>query len=179
MPGCQRDPIRRRPFSRVMAFDAQGVTLRYPSHSWSGVRDTDGAVVIAIRATCIQVDDAGCSCLLWSPAVAAKESMERASHEERLEHCRLAVRYGAADGLLAYGDGAAFEADEVIALLVVRVGDLYWARWGSMKRAENPGRSIAPRMQPAEMGYANHRACGFPSGRSALPESINCTLSVE
>src|SRR5262245_53882294 len=108
MPGCQRNPIRRRPLSRVMAFDAQVVTLRYLSHSWSGARGSGGAVVIAIHATCIHVDDGGCSCLLWSPAIAAKEWMERASHEERLEHCRLAVRYGAAGGLLAYGEKAAF-----------------------------------------------------------------------
>jgi hypothetical protein len=155
-----------------MAFDAQGVTLRYPSHSWSGVRGTDGAVVIAIRATCIQVDDGGCSCLLWSPAIAAKEWMERASHEERLEHCRLAVRYGAADGLLAYGERAAFDADEVIALLVVKVGDRYWARWGSVARAGNPSRPIVPCMRPAEVGFVNPRACGVSSERSALSESI-------
>ena len=38
-----------RRISRIEAFAAQGVTLAYPSRSWSGVREDDGAVVIAMR----------------------------------------------------------------------------------------------------------------------------------
>jgi hypothetical protein len=137
-----------------MAFEAQGVTLKYPSHSWSGVRGSDGGVVVAIRATCVQVDDGGCSCLLWSPAIEAKEWMERASHQERLEHCRLAVRHGTAEGLLAYGETAAFDADDVVALLVAKIGTQYWARWGSVARAGNSTRFVLPGMRPAEARFA-------------------------
>jgi hypothetical protein len=137
-----------------MAFRAQGVTLKYPSHSWSGVRGGDGAVVVAIRATDVQVHDWGCSCLLWSPAIGPGEELERASHQERLEHCFLAVCHGTAEALVAYGQDAAFNAGEVIALSVVKIGNQYWARWGSVARAEDSTRYVLPGMSPAEASLA-------------------------
>jgi hypothetical protein len=154
MPACQIDSRWKRRLSRAAAFEAQGVALEHPSHSWSGVRGRDGAVVIAIRAACIQVDDGGCSCLLWSPAIGAEEWMERATHEERLGHCRLAVRLGTAEGLLAHGDDAVFYAGELIALVVVKVGTQYWGRWGSVARAEDSSRFVVAGMSPAEACFA-------------------------
>jgi hypothetical protein len=149
MSGCQHNPTGRGRLSRAMAFESQGVLLEHPSHSWSGVRGSDGAVVVAIHASWIQVGDDGCCCLLWSPANRAEAWMERVSHQERLEHCRLAVRRDAADGLLAYGEEAMFDADEVIALSVAKIGDQYWAKWGSVARAEEASRFIRPGTVPA------------------------------
>lgn len=152
MPVYPLDRSRTGRRSRLMAFRAQGITLRYPSHSWSGVRGDgeDGVVVVAIRATDVQVHDWGCSCLLWSPAAGPGEALDRASHQERLEHCLLAVCHGAAEALVAYGQDAGFNADEVIALSVVKIGDQYWARWGSVARAEDSTRYRLPGMGPAE-----------------------------
>lgn len=147
-----RTGTRRR--SRVMAFQAQGVTLRYPSHSWSGVREDDGVVVVAIRATDVQVHDWGCSCLLWCPAPRCGEEIERASHQERFEHCLLAVRLGTAEALVAYGQDAAFNAGEVIAMSVVKIGDQYWATWGSVARAEDSTRDPLPGMRSAAANLA-------------------------
>lgn len=136
--------IRPRRLSRAMAFEAQGVTLKYPAHSWSGVRCKDGGVVVAIRAADVEVDERGCRCLLWSPVTGAVEGMESASHRERFEHCSLAVRRGTAEAILAYGEDAAFDAHEVVALSVVRVGNQYWGKWGAVARAEGGQRFMRP-----------------------------------
>lgn len=149
MPVYQINLARSRRLSRIMAFGAQGVTLKYPLHSWSGLRGDDGVVVVAIRATDVRVDDYGSSCLLWSPAIDPNGGMERASHLERFEHCSLAVRHGTAEALLAYGKDAAFAADEVIALRVVRIGNQYWAKWGSVARAEDSHRFMLPGVRSA------------------------------
>ena len=153
MSGSQRKPTGQRRLSRTTAFAAQGVLLEYPSHSWSGVRGGDGVVVVAIRASSIRVDDDGCSCLLWSPAIRAEAWLERASHQERLEHCRLAMGQHAADGLLAYGEDATFDAGEVIGLSVAKIGEEYWAKWGSAVRAL-VGRVGAFRMNHYMVGVA-------------------------
>jgi hypothetical protein len=150
MPVYQINPARTRRLSRVLAFEAQGVALKYPLHSWSGLRPDDGVIVVGIRATDVQVDDCGCSCLLWSPATDPSEGMDRASHLERFEHCSLAVCHGAAEALLAYGEDEAFKAGEVIALRVVRIGNQYWAKWGSVARAEYSNRFTLPGICRAE-----------------------------
>jgi hypothetical protein len=155
MPVHRIKPRRILRLSRGMAFAAQGVTLRYPSHSWSGVRGRDGAVVVAIRAADVRVDDHGCSCLLWAPAPGADDGVEWASHRERLDHCSLAARHGTAEALLASGEEAAFDAHEVITLRVQRIGREYWARWGSVARAENSDRFfVLPGMRPLEACFA-------------------------
>jgi hypothetical protein len=104
-----------------MAFEAQRVTLNYPAHSWSGVRCKDGRVVIAIRAADVDVDE-----------------------RERFEHCSLAARRGTAEAILAYGEDAAFDAREVIALTVVRIGNQYWGKWGAVACAEGGYRFMRP-----------------------------------
>lgn len=144
------NPAWPRRLSRLMAFAAQGVTLKYPSHSWSGLRGDDGVVVIAVRANDVWVDDWGCSCLLWSPAIEPNDGMEWASHQERLEHCALAVRHGIAEALVAYGKDAVFDADEVITPRVIRIRSQYWAKWGSVARAEKSHRFVPSGTRPAE-----------------------------
>src|SRR5687768_10281117 len=57
--------------SRTDAFRAQGVVLTSAQSSWSGIREDDGAVVIAIRAADIHADLQGCHCLLWAPVIEA------------------------------------------------------------------------------------------------------------
>ena len=158
MPGNQISPIGKQCLSRLGAFAAQGVALEDPAHSWSGLRADDGVVVFAIRASCVQVDHLGCRCLLWSPAVEASKSMDRAGDRERLEHCRLAACTGTAEGLLAYGENAAFQVGEVIALLVARVRNQYWAKWGAVTRAERPDRLLVPGARFAEASFAGQRA---------------------
>jgi len=121
-----------RRISRVQAFADQGVTLAYPARSWSGVREDDGAVVIAIRQGEVQASFDGFRCLLWSPVVeGATEWIDRPIKDERLRHCRLATVFGGADGLLVAGAAAEVDRGSVIALRVEKLRGEYWAFWGS------------------------------------------------
>lgn len=124
-----------RKLSRVQAFDAQGVTLRYPARSWSGVRRSDGVVVLAMREGDVQVYAEGYRCLLWSPVVeGATEWVDRPSKLERLEHCRIAALHGGAEGLVVRGEAAQVDCNAVLALHVEKRGAVYWATWGSADR---------------------------------------------
>ena len=121
--------------SPAQVFAAHGVTLRFPARSLSGVRSDDGVVVFALRGDDVRADAGGCSCLLWAPSGPADDA---AASDERLEHCRLALRQGTAEGFVLH---SAPRADRcVFALRVVRAGSEYWARWGSVARAEQPPR---------------------------------------
>ncbi len=136
-------PAGSRRISREQAFAAQGVTLYYPARSWSGVREEDGAVVIAIREAEVQGAFDGFRCLLWSPVIeGATEWVDRPVKQERLRHCRLAALLGGADGLLVGGPAAEVERGKVLTMRVERLGAEYWALWGSAAVA--PG--IALRM---------------------------------
>jgi hypothetical protein len=150
----------RRPLlSRFRAFEMRGVTLKYPSHSWGGVRADDGTVILALWAGDIFTDGQGSSCLLWtSQGDGAHGWTDSASREERLEHCRLAVQHGGAEGLLVYGDSAAVDPEIVLALRVVRRGADYWAKWGSVTRTVG-SRAIGSRAPEASTAYLR-RACG-------------------
>src|ERR1041384_8606134 len=102
-------PSRSR-ISRIEAFEEQGVALAYPRRSWSGVRDSDGAVVIAMREGEIQASFDGFRCLLWSPVIdGATEWVDRPIKGERLGHCRLAAVLGGAEGLVVRGPAAEVE----------------------------------------------------------------------
>jgi hypothetical protein len=125
--------------SPAQAFAAHGVTLRFPARSLSGVRSEDGVVLFAVRADDVRTDADGSSTPLWTPARAA---LDRASSDERLEHCRLAMRQGGAEGFVL--NRAPRDERCAFALRVVRAGHEYWARWGSVARAEQPPR-YAPR----------------------------------
>lgn len=130
-----------RLLARTLAFQLHGVTLKYPSRSWGGVRHDDGAVVLAMRSADVLSDRQGSRCLLWSPHMTAGPTcVDRASREERLEQCRLACVRGGAEGLLAYGDAGEIHPHIVLPLRVMRMRGEYWARW----RAHAAPRHIAP-----------------------------------
>jgi hypothetical protein len=126
----------RRKVSRVQAFAEQGVSLRFPARSWSGVRAEDGAVVIALREGEVENALDGFRCLLWAPVIeGATERIDRPAKLERLQHCRLALLKGGAEGLLVGGPRGDVNADSVLTLRVeLRTGE-YWAFWGFVARA--------------------------------------------
>jgi len=122
--------------SIAQAFNWRGVNLKFPTLSRSGVRGEDGMVVFAMPRARVRVNDWGCSCPLWLPSDAgARREMERPSGLERLQHCRLAVRHGVAEGFLLDADNAPMTPSEALALQVVKAGEEYWATWGSVARA--------------------------------------------
>jgi len=120
-------------FSIGEAFRAQGVPLKYPVRSRSGIRSDDGAVVIAIEECDVHVSADGFRCRLWGPGV---DSSDWPTMKERLEHCRLAAQHGGADGLLIKA-GLAVEPDVLLTLYVERRGSEYWASWGSTARGQH------------------------------------------
>jgi len=121
--------------SRARIFQSHGVTLKFPARSRSGVRDHDGVVVFAMEMAQVRVDDWGCSCLLWAPASrCAPAAPDRAGDAERLRHCRLARRYGMAEGFLVYGDETTVRREGTLSLRVLKVGKEYWAKWGCVSR---------------------------------------------
>lgn len=138
----------RRLVSRARAFEARGVFLDDTRGSWSGVRKSDGTVVMTIWAKSVASGDGGCSYLLWAPnAGGARPWSDSAAGRERLEHCRLALRRGAAEGLLVYGEELqgrlpedrartvqGVDPETVLRLKVEARGEEYWAVWG--RRAE-------------------------------------------
>lgn len=113
----------RHLLSRTAAFLGQGATLADPLLSRSALRD-DGTVVLAMPQVCVREDDHGFSCRLWTPS----------GGEELLGHCRRAVLQGGADALLERPDGMV-KGNAVIAVRVQRIGNDYWALWGSSVRA--------------------------------------------
>ena len=134
----------RRLIARTRAFEARGVWLQDPKTSWSGVRKSDGAVVIALWAEDIASADGGCSYLLWRPnADGARPWSDTSAGKERLEHCVRAMEVGRAEGLLVYGQALTgrlpqeraytvygVDPDTVVAFKVEMRGAEYWAVWG-------------------------------------------------
>ena len=112
--------------TRARAFERHGVIITYPALSRSGLREHDGMVVFAIEAAEVRTDDWGCSSVLWRPL---------SRDDEALEHCRLAVCRGAAEGFLLYADNASEDCQGMLSLRVVKSGVEYWARWGRGARA--------------------------------------------
>lgn len=127
MMGCHRK------VSRVEAFAEQGVSLRFPARSWSGVRADDGMVVFALREREVQSAFDGFRCLLWAPLIeGATEWIDRPAKDERLQHCRLALLNRGAEGLVVGGPRGEVNACSVLELGVeLREGE-YWAFWGSV-----------------------------------------------
>lgn len=123
--------IRGSRVSRVAAFRAQGVALKYARSSWSGVRGDDRMVVFAIRAEEIMVDAEGSRCLLWRSGELSGTPAEL----ERHRHCTLALLHGKAEAMLAHGETAEMDADVVLAIRVVASGGQFWATWASRARA--------------------------------------------
>ena len=137
-------PGAKRLISRAKAFQARGIYLPDMGSSWSGVRKADGMVVFSLWARRIVSGAEGCSCLLWQPNLkGAQPWSDTAPGKLRLEHCRLALAQGAAEGLLVHGEALegylpehkartvhGVDPEVVVHLTVQQRGDEYWAVWG-------------------------------------------------
>ena len=135
----------RRLISRSAAFEARGVYLENARHSWSGVRRSDGTVVIGMWADAVQSRDGGCRCLLWAPnSDGSRPWSDTPGGRERLKHCELALAGAGAEGLLIHGERLAGHAPEekarsvhgvdpqtVLRLRVEKRDEQYWAVWGA------------------------------------------------
>lgn len=141
---------KRRLISRGKAFEARGVMLQDPRSSWSGVRKSDGAVVVSLWADAVESAGGACSYLLWAPnREGSRPWSDSAAGKERLEHCRLAVKgNGAAEGMLVFGerlDGHlpeekarsvhGVDPETVLQITIEQRGDEYWGIWGKKKPA--------------------------------------------
>jgi hypothetical protein len=141
---ARRTKGRSRFLPRSRAFAARGVWLQDPRMSWSGVRKADGAVVMAIWQSAVQLRDGVCACLLWAPNLdGLRPWSDTSAGQERLEHCRLAVERQGAEGLLVHGEALegrlpedrartvlGIDPETVIQLRVEQRGAEYWAVWG-------------------------------------------------
>lgn len=139
----------RRLIARARAFEARGVWLQDRSASWSGVRKSDGAVVMALWADAIESAEGGCRYLLWAPNIDGSHPWsDQPAGRERLEHCKLALTKGQAEGLLVYGERLTghipeekayavhgVDPETVVHFQVEQRGTEYWAHWG--KRTGN------------------------------------------
>ena len=150
MASSRRLPMWTGALSIARAFERRGVTLKFPTLSRSGVRGDDGMIVFAMPRAQVRVNDWGCSCPLWVPADAgARRELDRPSGLERLQHCRLAMRHGLAEGFLLDADDAPETPSEALALRVIKAGDEYWAIWGATARAR-----VAEEPQKIRRAYA-------------------------
>jgi len=134
----------RKLIARAKAFEARGVLLQDARTSWSGVRKSDGAIVMALWAEAIESADGGCRYLLWAAnAAGTRPWSDTPAGRERLEHCKRAIELGRAEGLLVYGhrlegrlpeDRASaihgVDAETVLLFEVEERGAEFWAVWG-------------------------------------------------
>jgi hypothetical protein len=134
----------RRLISRRKAFEARGVHLVDPRTSWSGVRKSDGVVVMSLWADSIKSRDGSCSYLLWAPNTDGTQPWyDTPAGRERLEHCRLALEAKLVEGLLVYGDLLdghiaedkarsvhGVDPEALLHFTIEKRGEEYWAVWG-------------------------------------------------
>lgn len=125
--------------SRNKAFEQHGIVPKSRITSRGGVK-ADGTVVVVMRADGVQKVEGVQSYLLWAPnAEGSRPWSDTPGGQERLEHCRIALERGAAEGLLTYGkrtagappkdDGIGSERvdpNNVLTLRVEQRGDEYW-----------------------------------------------------
>lgn len=124
---------------RPRAFLAHGVTLKYPAFSSSGVREGDGTVVFSIEASEVRMDQSGYCSVLWMPARSeGGGTLERASNDERLQHCLLALRNGRGEGFVL-DERCESQAEILLDLRILVSGEKYWARWGTKAGVPGPG----------------------------------------
>ena len=135
----------KRLISRTSAFQARGIYLPEIGNSWSGVRKADGMVVFSLWVRGIVSGPDGCSCLLWQPNLnGAQPWSDTEPGLRRLEHCKLALAQGAAEGLLVHGEALdgflpehkartvhGVDPEVVVNLTVQQRGEEYWAVWGA------------------------------------------------
>lgn len=133
-------PGGRRLVTRARAFAMHGVSASSRAWSRGGLRE-NGAVMLALAADEAREVDGARSYLLWAPNVGGSRPWsDTPGGRERLEHCRIALERGAAEGLLMYGkrtagatpkdDGARgrqADATTVLSLRVEKRGEEYWA----------------------------------------------------
>lgn len=134
----------KRLVSRAKAFETRGVRLLDPRTSWSGTRQTDGTVVMALWTSGIESRDGGCSYLLWAPNVdGSRPWSDLSAGKERKQHCEAAIEQGGAEGLLAYGERLeghqpeekarsvhGIDPEATFRFQVEKRGAEYWAVWG-------------------------------------------------
>lgn len=149
-PPVRRDRqpgLPRRLVARGKAFELHGVSVRHRVWSRGGIR-SDGAVVLTVVADEVQKLEGADSYLLWAPNVDdSRPWSDTPGGKERLEHCRIALERGAAEGLLIYGKRAAgappkdnststgpVDAETVLSLHVEKRGEEYWASCAPPRR---------------------------------------------
>jgi hypothetical protein len=137
----------RRLITRGKAFEKHGVVPANRVWSRGGVK-ADGAVVFVIRADEVQKGDGPDNYRLWAPNIGNSQPWsDTPGGRERLEHCRIALERGAAEGLLIYGKRKAgrtpkdngtladlVDAGQVLNLTIERRGEEYWAVCAPQKR---------------------------------------------
>ena len=150
-----RAPVRRdrqpgparRLATRGKAFAMHGVSVRHRVWSRGGIR-SDGVVVLTVVADEVQKGEDADSYLLWAPNVDdSRPWSDTPGGKERLEHCRIALERGAAEGLLTYSKRAAgappkdngtstglVDAETVLSLRVEKRGEEYWATCAPPRR---------------------------------------------
>jgi hypothetical protein len=135
---------RQKLLPRNSAFGARGVWLEDTRTSWSGIRKTDGTVVIALWQAAVHTADGACTCLIWAPNTdGTRPWSDSAAGRERLEHCKAAMKRGSAEGLLVRGEPLegrlpedrartvlGIDAETVVHFQVELRGAEYWASWG-------------------------------------------------
>lgn len=141
----------RRLVSRRKAFELHGVSLHNRVWSLGGMKP-DGMVVMTVSAKDVQKANGANTCLLWAPNVDdTRPWSDTPGGKERLDHCRIALERGAAEGLLAYVKRAVGAAPEVkaaagadrvdpktvLSLKVEKRGEEYWATWAQENRVVN------------------------------------------
>jgi len=122
------------------ACQLNGVSLRSGKWSRGGIRP-DGAVLMGIAEEDVRRDKDGERYLLWAPnGDLSRPWSDTPGGQERLQHCRIALERGAAEGLLTYSKRAAAGAEpgdegpalrassKLLSLRVEKLGEEYWAR---------------------------------------------------
>jgi len=133
----RQNPARR--LSRVHAFEAQGVTLRY--------RREAGAACALRMGWCSRPPrvrrpghDEGFRCLLWAPLIeGVTEWVDRPKQTGKLEHCRLAALHGAPMVCSSAAMRRLVEPDAILALRVEKRQEDIGPRGGSLHGLRRPG----------------------------------------
>ena len=150
-PPARRDKHSgvRRGITRGKAFEKHGVIPVNRVWSRGGIRTDnagDGTVVFVLRADEVQKTEGADSYLLWAPNVGNSHPWsDTPGGKERLEHCRIALERGAAEGLLSYAKPVAgappkdngapdlVDAGQLLQLSIEKRGDEYWATCSPQK----------------------------------------------
>ena len=95
-----------------------------------------------------------------------------------LQHCRIALIHGMAEGFLIHGDEAPSGREELLSLRVIKTGEDYWARWGCVARARwsrQPALAGEARLERRERKL--FKQVPRTTGRSSALRSSACGIS--